>query len=61
MPQKRVYVQDTSYKLYDATNKNDFYNLQKDSLEQFPIPDSKLTAKEKQIKANFQAILGNMH
>jgi arylsulfatase A len=59
--QQRVYVQDTAYKLYDATNSNNFYNIQKDSLEQFPIPDIKLTAKEKQTKTNFQTILLTMH
>ena len=48
--QKRIYVQDTAYKLYDITNNNNFYNLQKDSLEQYPIPDTQLTAKEKSIK-----------
>ena len=48
--QKRIYVQDTMYKLYDATNHNYFFNLQKDSLEQRPIPDSALTPAEKNEK-----------
>jgi hypothetical protein len=39
-------VQDTAYKLYDITNNNNFYNLQKDSLEQYPIPDTQLTARK---------------
>jgi hypothetical protein len=59
--QKRIYVQDTAYKLYDITNNNNFYNLQKDSLEQFPIPDAQLTPAEKKIKKNFQNVLADMH
>jgi len=31
--EKRIYVQYTMYKLYDETNHNYFFNLQKDSLE----------------------------
>lgn len=59
--QKRIYVQDTTYKLYDITNNNNFYNLQKDSLEQFPIPDAQLTPAEKKVKRSFQNILATMH
>jgi arylsulfatase A len=58
--QKRIYVQDTMYKLYDATNHNYFFNLQKDSLEQRPIPDSKLTPAEKKKKADFTNVLLSM-
>jgi len=57
----RIYVQDTTYKLYDITNNNNFYNLQIDSLEQFPIPDTLLTARERAIKRGFQSILARMH
>jgi arylsulfatase A len=59
--QKRVYVQDTMYKLYDATNHNYFFNLQKDSLELYPIPDSALTPAEKKKKADFTNVLLSMH
>ncbi len=59
--EKRIFVQDTTYKLYDRTNGNRFYNLQKDSLEKSPIPDSKLTANERAIKANFEKVLSGMH
>jgi arylsulfatase A len=59
--QQKVYVQDTAYKLYDNTNGNYFYNIQKDSLEQAPIPDNKLTNREKKIKQNFQNVLAGMH
>jgi arylsulfatase A len=59
--QKRIYVQDTVYKLYDISNNNNFYNLQTDSLEQFPIPDAQLSLTEKQIKKSFQNILASMH
>lgn len=58
---KRVYVQDTTYKLYDITYNNSFYNMQTDSLEQFPIPDNQLTPNEKNIKKNFQSVLASMH
>ena len=58
---KRIYVQDTTYKLYDATNNNYFFNLQQDSLEQFPIPDNQLTADEMLIRQNFSKVLGKMH
>lgn len=59
--QKRVYVHDTAYKLYDASNLNRFYNLQKDSLEQSPIILAKQTAQEKIIKNNFNQVLSGMH
>lgn len=59
--QKRIYVQDTTYKLYDETNNNNFYNLQLDSLEQYPIPDVQLTPAQRKIKENFQHILARMH
>ena len=59
--EKRVYVQDTTYKLYDITNNNNFYNMQTDSLEQHPIPDNQLTPAEKKTKKNFQAVLASMH
>ena len=58
---KRIYVQDTMYKLYDNTNHNYFYNLQKDSLEKYPIPDDKLTDAEKQKKTKFLQVLASMH
>ena len=59
--QKRVYVHDTTYKLYDASNLNRFYNLQKDSLENSPIALAKQTAQEKIVKNNFTQVLLNMH
>ena len=58
---KRVYVQDTTYKLYDITNNNNFYNMQIDSLEQHPIPENQLTPAEKKIKKSFQSVLAGMH
>ena len=58
--QKRVYVHDTTYKLYDASNFNRFYNLQKDSLEQSPTALAKQTAQEQLIKNNFNQVLSNM-
>lgn len=59
--QKRVYVHDTAYKLYDASNSNRFYNLQRDSLEASPIASAKQTSQEKIIKNNFNQVLLNMH
>lgn len=59
--QKRVYVQDTVYKLYDATNHNYFFNLQKDSLEQNPLANNKLTIHELGVKRKFANILSRMH
>lgn len=61
LPTKRIYVQDTMYKLYDATNHNYFFNLQKDSLEQYPIPNSALTPAEKKKKEDFTSVLLSMH
>ncbi len=60
-PFKRIYVQDTTYKLYDNTYNNYFFNLQKDSLETSPIPDSQLTPAEVTIKQKFQDVLAKMH
>jgi arylsulfatase A len=59
--QRRIYVQDTTYKLYDNTNNNNFYNTQKDSSELFPIPDDQLTPNELIVKQNFQSVLAGMH
>ena len=59
--QKRVYVQDTTYKLYDASNASHFYNVNKDSLEKKPITVAKQTPEQKTIKANFKNILASMH
>jgi len=58
---KRVYVQDTIYKLYDVTNNNYFFNLQLDSLEKFPIPNDQLTPDEVSIKERFSKVLARMH
>jgi len=58
---KRVYVQDTIYKLYDVTNNNYFFNLQLDSLEKYPIPNDQLTPDEVSIKERFSKLLARMH
>ena len=59
--QKRVYVQDTMYKLYDVSNLSRFYNIQKDSLEKAPITVAKLTPEEKTLKNAFNQVLLSMH
>jgi len=58
---KRVYVQDINYKLYDKTNNNNFYNIRKDSLEIYPLPDSALTVEQKITKQKFKNVLATMH
>ena len=59
--QKRIYVQDTTYKLYDVTNANRFYNVYSDSLEKKPIGVSNLTSVQKTIQNNFKNVLATMH
>ena len=54
-----VVVELDNYKLFDTTDL--FYNIKKDPFEQSPIPDSKLTPAQKQIKANFEQVLSTMH
>jgi arylsulfatase A-like enzyme len=58
---KRVYVQDTVYKLYDSTNNNYFFNLQKGFTRKVPNPDDQLTANELLIKQKFSKVLAKMH
>ena len=55
------YVNDANYKLYDTLQNSRFFNVKKDPEEKSPIPDSKLTPQEVQIKANFKAVLSTMH
>lgn len=56
------YINDTMYKLYDEPpNYPRFYNMQIDQFELFPIPKSKQTEAEKQIRQNFIDILQQMH
>jgi len=55
----RRWVQDSTYKLYDSLNT--FYNIKNDLYEKSPIPDSKLTSREKAIKQNFANIMKTMH
>jgi arylsulfatase A len=60
-PPLQRWVNDTTYKLYDTLNYSQFYNMVKDTFERSPIPDSKLTPQEKQIKQNFIGVLQKMH
>ncbi len=59
--QDKHFVQDLTYKLYDTTYGNRFFNMMQDSSEIVPLRDADLTPEEKSIKQNFQAILNNMH
>ena len=53
------WVQDTAYKLYDSTGL--FFHYSNDLQEKSPLSNGMLTQKEKNIKANMQAILATMH
>ena len=55
------FVNDKVYKMYDSTNGNKFYNMQKDIYELNPIPDSSLTPHEKLIKLEFEQVFSEMH
>ena len=59
--QNKHFVQDLTYKLYDSTNANKFYNIFSDSLEKTPLKAYQLTPEEKKIKKNFQTIIAAMH
>jgi arylsulfatase A len=48
------WVMNDGYKLYRDGR---FYNTAKDSLESSPLPDSKLSEKEKELKVKFQQIM----
>ena len=58
---RQSWVNDTTYKLYDTLNYSRFYNMVKDTAETTPIPDAKLTAKEKLIKRQFINVLQSEH
>jgi arylsulfatase A len=53
------WINNTTYKLFDSTG--NFYNIKKDIYETSPIPDSKLTPKERSTKNYFQSVLDTMH
>jgi arylsulfatase A len=55
------WVQDTTYKLYDSTNQNYFFNISIDPLELNPIPNEQLTDEEQTIKHKFRRVLKSMH
>ena len=56
-----VWTQDEKYKLYDSTNENFFFDINKDPLELQPIPYSQLTPEEAQRKKVFDSVLNVMH
>jgi len=51
------YVCNYTYKLYNAANNGNFYNIVNDVYEQHPIPNSQLTPTEKKTKNQFSKIL----
>jgi len=55
------WVQDTTYKLYDSTNQNYFFNISTDPFELNPIPNDQLTDEEQTIKHKFRRVLRSMH
>ena len=54
----RRWVQDTTYKLYDSTEK--FYNILLDPLEKNPIRKKDMTHQEKLISNKFQSIMDTL-
>lgn len=54
------WVNNSDYKLYDSTNNSLFFRISTDIYEQSPVPDNQLTAKEKKIKVQFQAVLDSL-
>ena len=52
------YAQDSMYKLYET---GQFYNFKTDVFEKTPLADSSLSAKQKRIKRNLQAVITQMH
>ena len=59
--QNKHFVQDLTYKLYDSTNFNKFFNMAIDSFEVKPLKTNQLTSQEKQIRQNFQSIIASIH
>ncbi len=55
------FVNNINYKLYDTLNYSQFYNILKDTFEQSPIPDSKLTPQERATKRQFVKVLQSEH
>jgi arylsulfatase A len=54
------WVQDRTYKLYDSTNQNHFFNIVRDPFELDPIPNDSLTSTEVTIKNKFKGVLNTM-
>lgn len=54
------WVNNDTYKLYDSVDNSYFYKISRDSLEQKPIPNDRLSPKERKIKTQFQAILDSL-
>lgn len=55
------FVQNKEYKLYDSTNNKYFFHYSEDLFERYPISDNHLTAREFEIKRQFEQILSQMH
>lgn len=57
------FINNKIYKLYDTVGEGNgkFYKIKNDLFEEHPIPDSLLTAVQKQTKAYFRSILDTMH
>lgn len=60
-PAFKVWVQDETYKQYDTTNQNFFFNISSDSFELNPIANDQLTPGESLRKNMFDSILSVMH
>jgi arylsulfatase A len=53
--------QTATYKLYDSTNQNRFFNFAIDPLEQHPIPSNQQTQQEKAISKQLKNVLNKEH
>jgi arylsulfatase A len=57
-PLKR-WIDNKTFKLYDSSGK--FYNIVADPYEKKPVANKDLTESEKELRANFQAIMDTLH
>ncbi len=55
------WAQNATYKQYDTTNHNRFFNFATDPLEQSPIPPGKQTPQEKTISQQLKNVLNKEH
>lgn len=60
-PVSKSWVQNENYKLYDANNQNDFFNIITDPYEKTPLSNEALTTAELSIKNKFDSVLQAMY